>query len=387
MALTQYAIDDCQRANENPLSDGGMWTNAAAGGLKLLSNNITQISGTDGKAIFTGISWPNDQYSEAVLGTAPVSGNGFIVLIVRAFDATMGNSIQGLIPTPLGSTQTAFIRKQIQGTLTTLASAAATANLGDTWRLSAVGDVVTLSQNGTPVITHTAVKPYPAEGIPGVELFHDSSGAVNITSWAGGAQPDALVRQTLASDNFNRADGALGSNWTELGSAAGSIVIASNVCVENSGGDSEFYNAISWPNDCWSQVTIPTKAATTTNYAGPMVRGNTPGSDNDYRCFNFSGNIYIQKRLNGALSSNLTNAAWTPVNGDIIRLEVSGTALKVFVNNVLVLAASDAGIATGNSGFQVEGSSTSSPTADNWSGGIYVLPNIANALMMMGAGT
>lgn len=395
MAQVQLAVDTFQRANENPLSNGGVWTAFPSFPLQIVSDVVTQIGGTSGGyALYTGMSWPRSQYSEITLGAGDSVNNAYYVLYVRADIASgtaagaFNNIAEALIPTALGVSGTALLRVYIQGNYTNVVSATVTPVLGDVWRYAAVGNVFTLTQNGTTVATWTPTTDYPYEGIPGFGVYDAGNVAVHITKWAGGGTADPTTRRTMLSDNFNRANGGMGTNWTQL-IVANPPQILSDILVANSsggGGYPEYTGSALGTQNYWAQTVVPTIAAATTNAAGPIVRANTPGSDNDYSLFNYQGSIYIQKRLAGAFSTNLASSAWVPVAGDRYRLEVSGTTLTSFANNIFLNTATDSGISTGNPGLLIFSTVQTSPTINLFTAGIYA-PNVPNSLMQMGSGT
>ena len=61
-------------------------------------------------------------------------------------------------------------------------------------------------------------------------------------------------------DNFNRADGGVGSNWTDGpdGGTYGGMNISGNVCVTASGDSWDYWNAATYGPDCEVYLTDPT---------------------------------------------------------------------------------------------------------------------------------
>lgn len=81
--LTTLATDDFNRANETPVSQGGKWTTYGGilnGLLGLVSHTLQNTdSGNDG-SIYSGISWPNDQFATLTLPIVePQNTNGIIL--------------------------------------------------------------------------------------------------------------------------------------------------------------------------------------------------------------------------------------------------------------------------------------------------------------------
>lgn len=179
----------------------------------------------------------------------------------------------------------------------------------------------------------------------------------------------------LATDNFNRADEVpIAGNWTDLGEVDQLYLGANTVLPESESQDaSVYYNAVSFPNDQYSQANI-----TSTNSAGDGagmgvgVRANTPGASRNYYRLVIDAvaslNIELAKRVSGTYTRLwIRTQSWSA--GALIYLGVQGTTLVAKVAGTAVGASqSDSAIATG-SGSLVHSSTTTGATADNWEGG------------------
>lgn len=182
----------------------------------------------------------------------------------------------------------------------------------------------------------------------------------------------------LASDNFNRANSTgLGANWTKAGDASiFRFDVVSNAAVPESlaGADSmAYYNAVTWPNDQYSQAKI-TVTGTGGGGSGPgvAVRVGITGL-NWYRAVvdhAGSNNVSLSIMVGGAYSDIwLRNATFT--DGDVLRLEVQGTTLRVKINGVQVGGdVTDSTFSTGNAGLAYS-TSESAATLDDWEGGDF----------------
>jgi hypothetical protein len=162
---------------------------------------------------------------------------------------------------------------------------------------------------------------------------------------------------TVATDDFNRADGGLGANWT-TGNGS-NPAIASNVA----GGagvtySMAFWNANAFNDDQYAQV----QKAAAADYIACAVRANATSGGNCYANFINSSNFH--KLVNGTWSqfTALTGAS----NGDTIRIEVEGTTLRHKVNGVTTQTTTDASLSAGAAGVAFY-SNTSK--VDNWEGG------------------
>ncbi len=170
----------------------------------------------------------------------------------------------------------------------------------------------------------------------------------------------------LASDDFNRADSAtLGANWTALAGTAG---IVSNQCdsktFDGSGRCVQFYSAITWPDDHYSEVTLGSVAASAS--PGPMVRV-ASGALTYYICF---CNTVSDLNLASVVAGAFTGIGTLPVFnvGDVVRLEAAGSTLRVYQNSAVVLTVVDTSITSGSAGLNA-GFTTVDQKVDNWSGG------------------
>jgi hypothetical protein len=166
--------------------------------------------------------------------------------------------------------------------------------------------------------------------------------------------------QNSAYDNFNRANGGLGSNWTAA--TGGPFLISANVVPAPGGTVVANWNANTFAADQFSEVTMPVVG---TAFGGPAVR--ISGSNNWYSCLeSTSGNLMtIQKNVNGSLTS-LVNTGITPANGDLVRAEVAGTTITCRQNGAVINSTSDSSLASGSPGMDVQ---STAATFDNWSGG------------------
>src|ERR1044071_4004966 len=64
------ATDNFNRADEAPLSGGGVWSApfGTPDAMKIVTNAVQMTTpADDGGSIYTGVTWPNDQYGQVVL--------------------------------------------------------------------------------------------------------------------------------------------------------------------------------------------------------------------------------------------------------------------------------------------------------------------------------
>lgn len=142
-----------------------------------------------------------------------------------------------------------------------------------------------------------------------------------------------------ASDDFNRANGSLGANWTTAYTSGGEV--SSNAARGNDATLSgSFYSAVSFAADHEAQIT---KGAG--DYAGPAVRMSAVTGGTGYVYFNH-GSV---QRVDGGVNSVI--GTWgTFGNGDVVRFRATGSTLEGWVNGVYQGAVVDATYATGQPG-------------------------------------
>jgi hypothetical protein len=162
-------------------------------------------------------------------------------------------------------------------------------------------------------------------------------------------------------DNFQRANGTLGSNWTVTN---GSWLIVSNTAQANT---PTTYNLAYWAtntvsNDQSAMVTLTALVAGT--YIGPAVRLQS-GSGSGYVCISdLSGNTFIQKIVSGAATTLSTGA--TSAVGHTLELRIIGTTLSCYDNGSLVLSTTDPTYSSGSIGIAEYNNGGSSLTP--WTG-------------------
>lgn len=163
-------------------------------------------------------------------------------------------------------------------------------------------------------------------------------------------------------DNFNRANGGLGSAWTATNQT---LLIASNAVpgvITNQYATSTFNASATLAPDQFCQLTITAYNSTT----------DAPGCALRMSGFVFYGVEFstagwqIIKRTAQFAQSILASGALTGTPGDVLRFEISGSMLSAFQNGTLLGTATDASLTTGLSGIAIFGNVA---TVDNFSTG------------------
>ena len=147
------------------------------------------------------------------------------------------------------------------------------------------GDNLSLSANG-PFTFGTALAGGAAYSVtvqtnpPGqtctVSSGSGTIGSANVTSVAVSC---TATTSASGSDDFNRADGSLGPNWTNIsdgGLAISSQTAAGTAAAANSG---DIRTAEAYPSDQYSQVEVTSTQLTGGQWIGPMVRAQSSGQN------------------------------------------------------------------------------------------------------------
>jgi hypothetical protein len=184
--------------------------------------------------------------------------------------------------------------------------------------------------------------------------------AVTVTTPGGtsGGSPFILAGAT-ATDDFNRADGGPGANWTLI-QGSGMTISGNGVVPVGSSETGHYWNAGTLSAAHVSQV----KRTTTGNYGGPAVRCSAGG--NGIVWFN---NGVVRRIVAGGVTP-LTSQA-TFASGDVASLSITGTTLEFFKNGVSVGTLVDAGAPVGGRPGIIFFNNLDSPGVklDDWTGG------------------
>jgi hypothetical protein len=186
-------------------------------------------------------------------------------------------------------------------------------------------------------------------------LYQGTAAAVNPQfSWTGGGTTNnstaiAVFRTSenvVATDNFNRANGGLGSNWVNVsGDLAGQIV--SNQLVFGGSGAGDEYGVIRWAgagtfdDDQWCEVTFTLDG---TNLAAGVTVRETGSNRYEFNWRYDDGGKY-QIVVSGFEIAVVTGVGSTGTR--TLRLEAVGTRITGYVNGVQVLSVTNDWLATG----------------------------------------
>ena len=190
-------------------------------------------------------------------------------------------------------------------------------------------------------------------------------GSANVTNVAVSCTSSSA---TSASDDFNRADGGLGPNWTAV--SDGGMAIASQQVTGTAGGTTgDIRTAETYASDQYSMVQVTSTQLTGGQWVGPAVRLQT-GGQSGYLGIYFwnSGSpvLRLYKRTAGSWAQLGSSYSSGPLAaGTQLEVTAVGSTISFLVNGVQRISVTDTSFTGGAPGIMAYGSGT----ADNWSGG------------------
>lgn len=149
------------------------------------------------------------------------------------------------------------------------------------------------------------------------------------------------AEETTISDDFNRSDGPLGTNWTTITAGTmgvGVIEILSNMArgTVYQVYSMAYYNAAMFAADQYAQIIIG--AAVAPDYTGIGVRLDSAGNGYAVRAITTTV-VQVVKLTAGVPTAMGSNFAVGDVRGLVFRLEAAGTStttLSVYLNGTLL---------------------------------------------------
>lgn len=168
---------------------------------------------------------------------------------------------------------------------------------------------------------------------------------------------------TTASDNFNRANGGLGSNWT---TGIGTLAISSNAVVGTSVTTSISFWATAtntFGNDQESQVVVG-NISTNIRYSAVAVRASGTRCYEAYTDGASGAGHTAIARIDAGVETEILAVATTFTAGDVLKLGIVGTTLQMYKNGTAVGGTvTDATYASGQPGI----GTYDVATIDDWS--------------------
>jgi hypothetical protein len=183
--------------------------------LQIVAGNLVEATSTSANnaQCYTGTTFSNDQYSEITIHT--MASSTFPIVYVRMQASGLNGYGAKFAGTGTGLGQGVNILKTVSGANTNIGpSVTVTPNVGDVFRISAVGSspvVLTLYQNGYQVLQVEDYSNAFTSGNPGFYIFTPTLANCQIANWNGG--------------NANQA--SITANCTLTGPTSGAVNVAS----------------------------------------------------------------------------------------------------------------------------------------------------------------
>ena len=172
---------------------------------------------------------------------------------------------------------------------------------------------------------------------------------------------------TTASDNFDRANGALGSNWTTVSGTGAPQIVSNTLRVRTAGAlSSAYWSASTFSSDQFAQASLPNSSGT---QYGPGIAVRLSGSKGYFLWYGNSSNTVSLWRMDSSSSETLLKQSASLTvspSSDVWKIQAVGSTISGYQNGKLVVQATDTNITSGSPGVWLYYSSNQ---IDNWSGG------------------
>ena len=192
-------------------------------------------------------------------------------------------------------------------------------------------------------------------------------GSANVASVAVTCTTSGGSGTLTATDDFNRANGALGSNWTAM--ADGAMTISSQVAIGTSGQSGDTRTAETYTSDQYSQIQLTSAQPSGGQWIGTAVRSKNSGLDlyvGLYFANYGSPLLMLFKRSEGnfaQLGASYSTSALPA--GTTLKLTAAGSSISFLLNGAAVITVTDTSLTGGAPAIMAYG-----PTQlDNWTGG------------------
>jgi hypothetical protein len=177
---------------------------------------------------------------------------------------------------------------------------------------------------------------------------------------------------TVASDDFDRADGGLGAGWTDFGD--GGLSISSQQIVGSSGLAGDIRTGESYASDQFSQIELTSTQLSGGEWIGPAVRTQAGGQDT-YLGLYFWNDGSPELRLYERVAGTWTQLGASYPSGPLpagtqLRLVAIGSTISFLENGTTRISVTDSSLSGGAPAIASYGPAT----ADNWTGG----PNLGS---------
>ncbi len=178
--------------------------------------------------------------------------------------------------------------------------------------------------------------------------------------------PQKASAATPASDDFNRADGSLGPDWTAI--RDGGLSISSHAATGRSGLAGDIWTAGTFTSDQYSQIEVASTQLTGGQWIGAAVRAQNGGQDAYAGIYYWNGGhpeLLLFKRSKGSWATLSSYSSGPLAAGTQLRIMAVGSTIVFLQNGIQRLSASDSSLSGGAPGIMIYGTGT----AGNWSAG------------------
>lgn len=196
--------------------------------------------------------------------------------------------------------------------------------------------------------------------------------AFGLTSYAGLAASQMFVeiseRTIVATDDFNRANGAVGSNWTAALNESISLIASNVLQGDASTGNTSYWSADTFDNDQWAEA----DATLGTVYSEVHVDVRSSGSGRYMFAWTTDASgtydiIYYNGSTFTSIATAKTGVGTTGTRK--LRVEVVGTTITGYVDGVEQVTATNSGLTSGSPGLGQYRDNNTGGTLDNFSAG------------------
>ena len=306
---------------------------------------------------------------KAVGSTISFLANG--VQRITATDASLSGGAPGIISFGTGQVDNwsggSVVTYSVGGTVSGLTGTVVLQdNGGDNLSVSANGPFSFATGLASGAAYSVTVRTYPSGQTCSVSAGSGTIAAANVTNVAVSC---TAATTTPVSDDFNRADGSLGPNWTDISDGGLAITSQAAAGTAGSGISGDIRTGESYTSDQYSQVEVTSTQLTGGQWIGPMVRAQTGGQNayvGAYYWNNGSPDLTILRRSGGSWTQlGATYNCGPLAAGTQLKLMAVGSTIAFMENGVERIAAGDTSLSGGAPGIVSYGTGQ----ADNWSGG------------------
>ena len=191
-----------------------------------------------------------------------------------------------------------------------------------------------------------------------------SGDVTNVAVTCGDTQAGGSV-----SDNFTRANGSLGADWTDM--SVGGLAISNDAVIgtQASANSGDIYTGQTFGSDQFSQIELTSTQLSGGQWIGPAVRAQDGGQDlylGIYWWNNGNPELMLFKLVNGNWTQlGSAHPSGALAAGTQLNLTVTGSTLSFSENGVVEVTATDTSLTGGAPAIMAYGT----PTAGNWVGG------------------